>query len=92
MAIDTTDLQNQLKKILTDELFIEVPIEEINEDDSIGTSLGLDSIGFVELGTIIRERFNISVEESDLTSGAFATIKSVCEFIAGTTTASTESA
>ncbi len=75
------DLQRQVKKILTDDLFIEVAEEEMKEDDSIGTDLGLDSVGFVELATIIGERYDITVDDTDLTSGSFATIKSLCDFV-----------
>ena len=79
--MDKNHVQSQLKQILIDDLFIEVPEEMIKDDDSIGTDLGLDSIGFVELATIIRERFGIRVEEADITSGVFATIGSLTEWI-----------
>lgn len=82
MEMSINNVQNQIKRILIDELFIEIPIEKIKEDDSIGTDLGLDSVGFVELAAIIRERFNIPVKEGELTSGAFTTIKSLSTYIA----------
>ena len=79
--MDIKEVQGVLKKILVDSLFIEIPEDEITEEDSIGTDLGLDSVGFVELATIIREKYKIEIKEQELTSGAFATIKSLSEFI-----------
>jgi acyl carrier protein len=81
MAIELAEVEQQLKRILVEDLFCEVPEDEIKPDNSIATDLGLDSIGFVEFATIIRERFNIEIDDKDLTSGHFATIKSLSEFI-----------
>ncbi len=81
MTAELDEVQKRLKRILIDDLFIEVPEDQIKPDNSITTDLGLDSIGFVELATIVRERFNISIDDKDLTSGHFATIQSLSEYI-----------
>ena len=79
--MNTDDAKTMLKKIMIDELFIEIPEAKIKDDDAIGTDLGLDSVGYVELATILRERLGVPIKESDVTSGAFATIGSLAEFI-----------
>ena len=71
----------QIKNILVDELFIAVPADEISEDASIANDLGLDSVGFVELGALVSEKFGVTVEDKDLTDGDFATINAIWEFV-----------
>lgn len=86
MASGLNEIQKQLTKILVDDLFCEVPEDKISEDNSIAHDLGLDSVGLVELGTIVKERFNIEIQDKDLTSGHFATIKSLSEYIVSRST------
>ena len=54
---------------------------EITETQSIANDLGVDSVGFVELATLIGERFNVSFEESELTDGGFATLGALYELV-----------
>jgi len=68
MASGLSEIQKQLTRILVDDLFCEVPEDKIAADNSIAHDLGLDSVGLVEL-------------DKDLTSGHFATIKSLSEYI-----------
>ena len=79
--MNQNDVKTELKRILIDDLFIEVPEDMIKDDDTIGTDLGLDSIGFVEFATIISERMSIPIQESDITSGSFTTISTLADFV-----------
>lgn len=45
-------------------------------------SIGLDSLDFIELGLAIEERFGIVMDESEDLSEHFATVASLCRFIA----------
>lgn len=71
----------QLKRILVDDLFVAVPIDEIKETDSISNDLGLDSVGFVELGTLVSENFQVPVDDAALTEGSFATLETIYQYI-----------
>lgn len=80
--MDKQAVIQQLKTILSEDLFVAVPPDAMKETDSIAIDLGLDSVGFVELATIVGEKFQIVVEEAAVTDGQFATLESICAYIA----------
>jgi acyl carrier protein len=45
-------------------------------------SIGLDSLDFIELGIAIEERFGIAMDESQDLTEHFASIETLCRFIA----------
>lgn len=45
------------------------------------SSMGLDSLDFIELGIAIEERFGIVIDESEDLSEHFATLGTLCRFI-----------
>ena len=71
----------QLKKILVEDLFIGDTPDEISETSHLGTDLGLDSVGFVELATIVGETFDIKILDEDVGKGHFTTIEQITNFI-----------
>jgi acyl carrier protein len=79
--MERSELQDQLRKILVDDLFVAVPPEEIQPQDELGPKLGLDSIGFIELATIVSDRYHIKADENDVAEGHFATLDRLCNFI-----------
>jgi acyl carrier protein len=79
--MERSELQDQLRKILVDDLFVAVPAEEIQPQDELGPKLGLDSIGFIELATIVSDRYKIKADENDVSEGHFATLERLCNFI-----------
>ena len=79
--MDRAELVDQLRKILVDDLFVAVPPEEIQPQDELGSKLGLDSIGIIELATIVSDRYHIKADENDVSDGHFATLDKVCDLI-----------
>lgn len=79
--MDKQAVIQQLKTILSEDLFVAVPPDAMKETDSIAIDLGLDSVGFVELATIVGEKFQIAVEEAAVTDGQFATLESIYAYI-----------
>ncbi len=71
----------QLKKILVEDLFVGDNADDITETKHLGTDLGLDSVGFVELATIVGETFEIKILDQDLGQGYFATVDKITDFI-----------
>jgi acyl carrier protein len=49
-------------------------------------SIGLDSLDFIELGIAIEERFGIVMDESEDLAQHFASMETLCRFIAERTT------
>jgi acyl carrier protein len=79
--MERAELQEELRKILVDDLFVAVPPEEIQPTDELGPKLGLDSIGIIELATIVSDRYKIKADENDVSEGHFATLDRVCDLI-----------
>ena len=76
-----TEIAECVKGMLVDDLFLADTAEEIGDDAELGTELGMDSVGFVELATIVGEVFEISVSDTDIGQGHFATVRSLTDFI-----------
>ena len=61
---------------------LETPLPKGVED-----SIGLDSLDFIELGIAIEERFGIVMDESQDLAPHFATMATLCRFVAERATA-----
>ena len=72
---------DRLKNILIDELFVEVPKDEIQLDDGFQTVLGLDSVSFLELRLHCEREFGIDVSEEDFSSNNFSSLHNLSTFI-----------
>lgn len=81
--MDRAQLLSQLRRILVDDLFVGMPSEEIKETHELGSDLGLDSIGFTELATIVGDLFKVEAGDKEIGEGHFATLKTLCDFILG---------
>lgn len=70
-----------IKSILAQDLFVEVPPEEMREDDSLRDVFGLDSVGFVELRVQLQQHFRVTVPDDDFTPDSFDTIRDLVSLI-----------
>ena len=62
-----------LKRILIDDLFVEVSYEEIGVDDGLQAVLGLDSVSFIEMRMLCEEHFNIKIDDDEFSPENFRT-------------------
>ena len=42
------EISTELKKILVEDLFVEIPTEKMKDTDSLSTDIGLDSVGQID--------------------------------------------
>jgi acyl carrier protein len=77
------NLNEELKKIIIKDLFLEdITPEEIDDDAPLfGEGLGLDSLDAVELVVIIQKNFNVEIKDMDEGRIAFQSINSLASFI-----------
>ncbi|RKH43598.1 acyl carrier protein [Corallococcus sicarius] len=68
------DVSRSLKKILTNQLFVEIPEEQIGGDDGLQSVVGLDSVGFLELRVICEDQFGVSISDEDFDTENFRTL------------------
>ena len=62
MHPNKAEIATELKKILVEDLFVEIPTEKMKDTDSLSTDIGLDSVGHIELVSLIEERFGLKVD------------------------------
>jgi acyl carrier protein len=53
----------ELKQILVNDLFVDLPIDRMRESDLLATGIGLDSVGLIELVMLVEEKYAITIEE-----------------------------
>jgi len=77
------NLNEELKKIIVKDLFLEDITWDQIEDDAplFGEGLGLDSLDAVELVVIIQKHFNVEIKDMDEGRIAFLSINSLASFI-----------
>jgi acyl carrier protein len=68
------DLMAALKSLLINDLFVEIPAEQIGVDDGLRSVVGLDSVGFVELRLLCERRFNVQINDEDYTPENFSSL------------------
>jgi acyl carrier protein len=75
-------LVNQLKKIIAEELDVNLKAEEIDESTSLfEDGLGLDSIAVVEFISLIEEKFNFMFSDSELSPEFFSNLNVLANLI-----------
>ncbi|WP_163787051.1 acyl carrier protein [Myxococcus vastator] len=77
------ELTESLKKILINNLFVELPLEQIGVDDGLQSVIGLDSVGFLELRVICEDEFNVRISDEDFNSDNFRTVNQIASLIVG---------
>ena len=75
------DLIAALRKMLVEDLFVEIPADQIGLDDGLRSVVGLDSVGFVELRVLCERRFNVQISDDDYTPENFSSVRLVAALI-----------
>jgi acyl carrier protein len=75
------EIARTLKRMLIDQLFVEIPEDQIGLDDGLQSVVGLDSVGFVELRLLCERTFNVQIADEDYTPDNFNSVRHVAELI-----------
>ena len=75
------DLIASLRKMIVNDLFVEIAENDIGLDDGLRTVVGLDSVGFVDLRALCEQRFNIEISYDDYTPENFTSIRLLADLI-----------
>ncbi|MEU0334483.1 phosphopantetheine-binding protein [Streptomyces sp. NPDC006193] len=74
-------LEATLKEILVEDLFLDVPVDGIGDDDGLQDVLGLDSLGFVELRAQCEQRFGVRITDAAFTPVHFRSVRTVADLV-----------
>jgi acyl carrier protein len=75
------DVIAELRKTIVDDLFVEIPEDQIGLDDGLRTVIGLDSVGFVELRVLCEQKFGVEIGDEDYTPENFTSIRLLADLI-----------
>lgn len=81
MSVTKEQICNDVKKILVDDLFVDIPLEELKEADLLSTDIGLDSVAHIELFSIVEDKYGIKVNTEEGSSENYRTIQSFTDYI-----------
>jgi len=62
MHASKENIAAELKKILVEDLFVEIPIDKMKDTDLLSTDIGIDSVGQIEFVSLIEERYGLKID------------------------------
>ena len=80
MQTTRKEIASDLKKILAEDLFVEIPPEQIKETDSLSADIGLDSVGQIELVSLLEERYGLKID-AQKASADMKTVGATADYI-----------
>lgn len=76
-------MEDQLKQMIVERLFMRIAPEEIEEDKSLIDHYGVDSVSLLELVVGIEEVFGVAIEDEEFSVAHFETVSALATFIRG---------
>jgi len=84
-SVSCEQVEDTIKEILVVELELDPGTYGANSSTTplLGRGIGLDSIDALTLISAIEKRFDIEVDDSDLTASLFKTIRTLADYVVG---------
>lgn len=79
--MDDKPIEQTIKEILIERLFLQVRAEDIGDDDPIMETLGVDSIQVYEIVVGLEETCGLTFQDSDFNVELFRSVKSIADFV-----------
>lgn len=78
-----SDLRDQIKTLLVENLMLKVPKEQIGDDMPLFSpeGLGLDSIDALELVVSLEKKFGVTVPNSETAKRALASVNTIHDYV-----------
>src|SRR5262245_53467865 len=80
MQMTKQAIATDLRRMLAEDLFVEISPEKIQDTDSLSTDLGLDSVGQIELVSLLEERYGLKIETQSA-AAQMQTVGSTTEYV-----------
>jgi len=79
--MDNATIEDKLRTMIVDRLFLPVKPEEIPVDVSLMDAYGVDSVSLLELVVGLEEAFGIRLEDGDFNVQHFVTVAALRDFV-----------
>ncbi|MGO8766488.1 MAG: acyl carrier protein [Limisphaerales bacterium] len=81
---DSSDLKNEIKQLLVDNLMLKIRPEEIGDDQLLfgPDSLGLDSVDALQLVVALDKSYGVKLSDADATRKALQNVNSIAAIVA----------
>jgi len=78
-----SDLRDQIKTLLVENLMLKLPKEQIGDDMALFSpeGLGLDSIDALELVVSLEKKFGVTVPNSETARRALASVNTIHDYV-----------
>ena len=74
-------IEQAIKGMLVERLFLQVQPDEIDDDDPLMETLGVDSIQILEIVVGLEETYGLSFQDDEFNIEVFRTVKSIADFV-----------
>ena len=71
----------RVKQTIVDALLLDTPAEAIGDDDDLNATLGIDSVGFLQILTSLEETFGVEFEDVQLSRQKFNTPRRLAKLV-----------
>lgn len=78
---DTPELEDQLKKMIVELLFLKIQPDEIGTDDDLMETIDLDSVRIFDIVVGLETEMDIEIDEDEFDIENFRTVRQIAEFI-----------
>ncbi len=80
---DEKRIEDQLKEMIVERLFLPVAPQEITDEDMIMEKFEIDSVRLFEIVIGLEEIFDISLEDDEFSIERFESVKAIADLVRG---------
>jgi acyl carrier protein len=78
---DAPKLEDQLKQMIVELLFLKIQPDEIGTDDDLMETIDLDSVRIFDIVVGLETEMDIEIDEDEFDIENFRTVKQIAEFV-----------
>ena len=75
------DIIATLRRLLVNDLYVELAEDQIGLDDGLQTVVGLDSIGFSELRILCERKFGVEISDEEYSPENFSSVRKIATLV-----------